>query len=63
MSDPSTLKLAQDLDAAFAANVRHYGRQRAIAKLEHMLAASAEAQRVMDAAKERQGTPAPRAAE
>lgn len=64
MSDPTeATKLAQELDAALAAYQRHFGRHRAIAKLEHMLARSEEAQRVLDEANGRIGGEIPRAAE
>jgi hypothetical protein len=56
-------ELAQHLDAAYAAYKRKVGREQAIARLEHMLDRDAEAQRVMDAGKERMGSSLPRAAE
>ena len=56
-------ELAQHLDAAFAAYKRRVGRPQAIERLKHMLARDEEAQRVLEASKERAGTPFPRAAE
>jgi hypothetical protein len=46
-----------------AAYQRHFGRPRTMAKLEQMLAARKEAQRVADTATEQAGTPVARAAE
>lgn len=56
-------ELAQHLDAAYAAYKRKVGRQQAIERLQHMLARDEEAQRILIADKERNGTPFPRAAE
>lgn len=64
MSDGTeATKLAQDLDAALAAYQRHFGRPRTMAKLEQMLAARKEAQRIADTATEQADTPIARAAE
>lgn len=56
-------ELAQHLDAAYAAYKRKVGRAQAIERLEHMLARDVEAQRILEAGKERAGAPFPRAAE
>lgn len=54
-------ELAQALDQAFAAYARHYGRHRAMERLRLMLARAYEAQRILDEAEAKVGTP--RAAE
>lgn len=56
-------KLAQDLDVALAAYQRFHGRPRTIEKLQQLLASREAAQKLMDEAVERAGTPTPRAAE
>lgn len=63
MADIADTEIAQKLDAALAAYQRHFGRPRTMAKLEQMLGARKEAQRVADTATEQAGTPMPRAAE
>lgn len=63
MTDIAETELAQKLDAALAAYQRHFGRPRTMAKLEHMLAARKEAQRVADTATDQVGSPIARAAE
>lgn len=63
MTDTTDTELAQSLDAAYAAYKRRAGRARAIARLEHMLDRDQEAQRVLDASKERLGSSIPKAAE
>lgn len=63
MTDIAETELLQALEVAFAAYQRRYGRERALAKLSHMLARGQEAQRVMDAGLQRMGSPVPRAAE
>lgn len=64
MSDGTqSTELAQALDAALAACQRHFGRERTMAKLEHMLDRSIKAQRIVDDAKAAAGAPLPRAAE
>ena len=63
MSDaPDQLELVQRLDAALAEYQRQFGRERTIAKLEHMIAARREAQRVATDA-QRADELVPRAAE
>lgn len=56
-------EVTQALDAALAAYQRHYGRARAIERLQLMLARAEEAQRVTDETFERIGTVVRRAAE
>lgn len=64
MSDGTTgTEVTQALDAALAAYQRHFGRLRTIEKLDHMAASRREAQRLMQDAEARSGTPTRRAAE
>lgn len=63
MSEPSETELAQALDAAVAAYQRRYGRPRTLAKLEHMLDRSRQAQRVLDEASAPVNGTIPKAAE
>ena len=63
MADIDAFKLTQDLDAAVAAYQRFHGRPRTIEKLRQMLTSREAAQRLMDEAIDRAGTPTPRAAE
>lgn len=57
------LKVAHDLDAAIAAYQRYHGRLSTIDKLRHALESREAAQKVMDDAMARVGSPRPRAAE
>lgn len=63
MPDVAETKLAHELDTAVADYQRHFGRERTIEKLAHMLASRQAAQRILDEAKAGAGEPLPRAAE
>lgn len=56
-------QLTQALEKAAADYQRYFGRPATIQKLDHMADARREAQRIMDASKERIGTPVTKAAE
>ncbi len=58
-----TFKAAQELDSAVAGYQRVHGRPRTIEKLRQMIASREAAQRLMDEAIDRAGTPSRKAAE